>query len=141
MPVMRHVLEVRTQSPMEFVDVTETVRAWVEAQGVADGLLTISTPHTTARIVINERDPALQRDMLRHLQRLAPAEAAYEHNQHTVDGRDNAHAHLLALFMPASESVQVAGGQLQLGTWQALFFVELDGPRERREVQLQLLGG
>lgn len=140
MPVQRHVLEVRTQSAMEFVDVTQAVRAWVEAQGVADGLLTVSTPHTTARVVINERDPALQRDMLRHLERLAPADATYEHNAHTVDGRDNAHAHLLALFMPASESVPVSGGALQLGTWQALFFVELDGPRERREVHLQLLG-
>lgn len=125
---------------MEFVDVTEAVRAWVAAQGIAEGLLTVSTPHTTARVVINERDPALQRDMLRHLARLAPADAVYEHNANTVDGRDNAHAHLLALLMPASESVQVSGGALQLGTWQALFFVELDGPRERREVQLQLLG-
>lgn len=141
MPVRRHTLDVQTQSAIEFVDVTESVRAWVAAQGIADGLLTVSTPHTTARVVINERDPALQRDMLRHLQRSVPADGAYEHNQHTVDGRDNAHAHLLALFMPASESVQVAGGQLQLGTWQALFFVELDGPRERRAVQLQLLGG
>lgn len=141
MPVRRHTFDVQTQSAIEFVDVTESVRAWVAAQGIADGLLTVSTPHTTARVVINERDPALQRDMLRHLQRFVPADGAYEHNQHTVDGRDNAHAHLLALFMPASESVQVAGGQLQLGTWQALFFVELDGPRERREVQLQLLGG
>lgn len=141
MPVQRYTLEVRTQSALEFVDVTEAVRAWVAAQGIPEGLLTVGTPHTTARIVINERDPALQRDMLAHLQRLAPADAAYEHNQHTVDGRDNAHAHLLALFMPASENVQVSGGALQLGTWQALFFVELDGPRERREVHLQLLGG
>lgn len=140
MPVLRHTLAVRTQSAIEFVDVTEAVRAWVAAQGIADGLVTVSTPHTTARVVINERDPALQRDMVRHLQAFVPGDRAYEHNQHTVDGRDNAHAHLAALFMPASESVPVAGGQLQLGAWQALFFVELDGPRERREVQVQVLG-
>lgn len=140
MHLRRHSFEVRTESAIAFVDVSEMVRAWVEGQGVANGLLTVSTPHTTARIVINERDAALQRDMIRHLQWFAPADAAYEHNQHTVDGRDNAHAHLAALFMPASENVQVVDGRLQLGAWQALFFVELDGPRERREVHLQLLG-
>ncbi|MBA3852834.1 MAG: secondary thiamine-phosphate synthase enzyme [Gemmatimonas sp.] len=140
MQVRRHSLDIRTLSGIEFLDITERVRSWVAAQGIAEGLLTVSTPHTTARIVVNERDPALQRDMLRHLQWFAPADAAYEHNQHTVDGRDNAHAHLAALFMPASESLQVADGALQLGAWQALFFVELDGPREQRQVQLQLLG-
>ena len=140
MQIRRHVLVVSSASPIEFIDVTAIVREWAEAQGIAEGLLTVSTPHTTARVVINERDPALQRDMLRHLEKLAPADATYDHNAHTVDGRNNAHAHLLALSMPASESVQVSGGALQLGTWQALFFVELDGPRERREVHLQLLG-
>lgn len=140
MEARRHTLALRTGAATEFVDITEALRAWVESQGFRDGLVTVTTPHTTARIVVNERDPALQRDMLRHLQWFAPADAAYEHNQHTVDGRDNAHAHLAALFMPASESLQLADGKLQLGTWQAVFFVELDGPREQREVHLQLLG-
>ncbi|WKW13383.1 secondary thiamine-phosphate synthase enzyme YjbQ [Pseudogemmatithrix spongiicola] len=140
MQLRRHSFDIRTESAIAFVDVTETVRSWVEAQGMANGLLTVSTPHTTARIVINERDAALQRDMIRHLQWFAPTDAAYEHNQHTVDGRNNAHAHLAALFMPASENVQVVHGTIQLGEWQALFFVELDGPRERREIHVQLLG-
>lgn len=140
MEAKRHTLELRTGSAMEFVDITEAVRAWVESQGLRDGVVTVTTPHTTARIVVNERDPALQRDMLRHLQWFAPPDAAYEHNQHTVDGRDNAHAHLAALFMPASESLHLTDGTLRLGTWQALFFVELDGPRERREVHVQVLG-
>lgn len=140
MRTQRHTLTLKTESAIEFVDVTEAVREWVEAQGVKDGIVTVSSPHTTARIAVNERDAALQRDMLRHLQWFAPADAAYEHNQHTVDGRDNAHAHLAALFLPASEVLQIADGRLQLGTWQALFFVELDGPRERRELQLSVMG-
>lgn len=140
MTARRHTLELRTGSATEFVDITEAVRRWVESQGIRDGVVTVTSPHTTARIVVNEKDAALQRDMLRHLQWFAPADAAYEHNQHTVDGRDNAHAHLAALFMPASESLLLADGKLQLGTWQALFFVELDGPRERREVHVQVLG-
>lgn len=140
MPVRRHVLTISSSSAIEFRDITDAVRRWVESQGLRNGLLAVSTPHTTARIVVNESDPALQRDMRRHLERFVPAKAEYEHNRATVDGRDNAHAHLAALFMPASETLHVVDGRLQLGTWQALFFVELDGPRERREVHLQLLG-
>ncbi len=140
MRVHRHTLSIRTQQPIEFIDISEELRRWTESQGLRNGLLTVSSPHTTARVVINEPDAALQRDMKAQLERFAPADIPYEHNRHTVDGRDNAHAHLAALFMPATESVMLAEGQLQLGAWQAVFFVELDGPRDRREVQLQLMG-
>jgi secondary thiamine-phosphate synthase enzyme len=139
MPIARHVLTLASTEPIAFHDLTGAVRAWVRGTGLRDGLLTVSTPHTTARVVVNEREPALQRDMARFLQRLAPAANDYLHDRDTVDDRPNAHAHLLALLMPASESIPVVDGEPRLGTWQALFFVELDGPRARREVHLQLL--
>jgi secondary thiamine-phosphate synthase enzyme len=102
-------------------------------------LLTVLSPHTTARITLNERDPALQRDMVAFLERIAPREDRYAHNMDTVDDRENAHAHLLGLFMPASVSVPVTGGDLELGGWQSVFFVELDGPRPQRVVHLHLM--
>jgi secondary thiamine-phosphate synthase enzyme len=139
MPIRRHVLTLESRAPIEFHDISDAVRTWVRAAGVRDGLLTVSSPHTTGRITINEVDPALQRDMVAYLERMAPAGADYGHNTNTVDGRDNAHSHILGLFIPASEGIQVIDGDLALGTWQALFFVELDGPRSRREVHLQLL--
>lgn len=140
MRILRHQLTLTTTAPIEFHDLTQTVQDWVRAAGVREGLLTVTSPHTTARITRNELDPALQRDMVRFLESLAPATGDYEHNLATVDDRLNAHAHLLGLFMPASESIPVADGELMLGGWQALFFVELDGPRPRREVHLQLMG-
>ena len=140
MPVRRHTIRLETTAPIAFLDISDDVRRWTESQGLRQGLLSVHSPHTTARIVVNERDAALQRDMLRHLARFAPADAEYEHNAQTVDGRDNAHAHLAALYMPASETLHLVDGLLQLGTWQALFFVELDGPRPRRDVHLLLLG-
>jgi secondary thiamine-phosphate synthase enzyme len=139
MPPLRHDLTLETSAPIEILDLTDAVRAWVQASGVRDGLLTVLSPHTTARITLNERDPALQRDMVTFLERVAPREEHYEHNLHTVDDRANAHAHLLGLFMPASVSVPVVGGDLELGGWQSLFFVELDGPRRTRTVQLHLV--
>lgn len=139
MPILEHSLAIASTAPIELIDLTDRVRAWVRAQGVEEALLTVVSPHTTGRITINELDPALQHDMVAYLERLAPKDHDYGHNRSTVDGRDNAHAHLLGLLMPASESVPVRGGDVALGTWQALFFVELDGPRPKREVHLQLL--
>lgn len=139
MSVHRHTLTLATTAPIEFIDLSDAVRAWVRASGVRDGLLTVTSPHTTARITRNEREAELQGDMVRFLERLAPADAPYRHNLDTVDGRANAHSHLLGLLMPASESIPVVDGDLAMGSWQSLFFVELDGPRAVREVQLQLI--
>lgn len=144
MPVLRHRLVVETVAPLEFVDLTERIRTWVREQarsaGLTDGLLLVTSPHTTARVTRNEREEGLQRDMRQFLQRLAPADAPYEHNRAPVDDRLNAHSHLLGLFMPASETIAVEGGELVMGGWQSLFLVELDGPRAAREVQLVLVG-
>lgn len=139
MPVVRHALTLATSAPIQFIDLSDAVRAWVRTSGVRDGLLTVTSPHTTARITRNERETELQGDMVRFLERLAPADAAYRHNLDTVDGRPNAHSHLLGLFLPASESIPVVDGELAMGAWQSLFLVELDGPRSARDVQLQLL--
>ena len=82
----------------------------------------------------------LQRDMVKFLTDLVPRNGDYLHNRNPVDGRDNAHAHLMGLFMNATETVPISGGQLLLGGWQSIFFIELDGPRPKRQVLLQFLG-
>lgn len=136
-----HQLTVETTAPIQLLDVTDAVRDWLATTGVREGLLTLLSAHTTARVVINERDERLQADMVRFLEGLAPAEAPYAHNTATVDGRPNAHAHLLALLGSAGESIPVAQGALLLGAWQSIFLLELDGPRRARTVHLHLLAG
>lgn len=140
MKVLRNRLVLATTAPIEVVDITRPVRDWVQTSGVVEGLLTVLSPHTTGRINLNEHDPALQQDMVTFLTRLVPRNGDYGHNVHTVDDRDNAHAHLLGLFINASETIPVANGAMVMGDWQSIFFVELDGPREHREVLLQLMG-
>jgi secondary thiamine-phosphate synthase enzyme len=140
MQILRHRLELATAEPIQIVDLTERVRCWVAGSGIRDGLLTVSSPHTTARINVNEREPQLARDMVGFLQRLAPAGTGYLHDLAPVDDRPNAHSHLLGLLMSAAQTLPVAGGLPALGAWQSIFFVELDGPREHRIVELQLLG-
>jgi secondary thiamine-phosphate synthase enzyme len=140
MKILRDRIALATAAPIEIIDITGQVRDWVATSGIRDGLLTLISLHTTARLNVNEREAQLQRDMVTHLKRLVPRDGDWLHNLATVDGRDNAHSHLLGLFMSASETIPVADGALVLGAWQSIFFIELDGPRPSRSVELQLLG-
>ncbi len=78
--------------------------------------------------------------MVEFLTQLVPCNAEYRHNHNPVDGRFNAHSHLIGLFMNSSETVLVANGELLLGGWQSIFFIELDGPRKQRMLRVQLAG-
>jgi secondary thiamine-phosphate synthase enzyme len=133
-------IELATTAPIQLIDITAQVRERVRAAGLRQGLVTLISQHTTARLNLNENEERLQQDMVTFLKRLVPRDGDYNHNIAPVDDRDNAHAHLLGLFANASESIPVADGELLLGDWQSVFFVELDGPRAKRQVTLQLLG-
>ncbi|TVQ84371.1 MAG: YjbQ family protein [Chromatiaceae bacterium] len=133
-------IRLASTAPIQLLDITDQVRACCAASGIRDGLVTLISRHTTAYINLNEREPQLQQDMLTYLKRLVPRDGDYLHNLAPVDDRDNAHSHLLGLFMNASETIPIADGELLLGAWQSIFFVELDGPRPERSVTLQFIG-
>lgn len=123
-------IELRTSSSMEFIDITDKVSARVKASKVKEGIVTIFTKHTTTAITINENESRLLRDFKGALKSLLPKGKGYEHDQ--ID--DNAHSHLRSVFLGASEAVPIIGGRTQLGTWQRIFLVELDGPRTRNVI-------
>jgi secondary thiamine-phosphate synthase enzyme len=140
MKFVHHRILLATAAPIQVIDITPQVQALFETTGIRDGILTLISPHTTAHVNLNEREEMLQRDMVDFLTRWVPREADYLHNRHTVDDRPNAHAHLMGLFMNATETIPIVDGRLMLGGWQSIFFIELDGPRAERQVQLQFLG-
>ena len=121
-------LRVRTTSKRAMVDLTARVAEIVARSGLAEGLCSVYVPHATAAIVINENDdPNVCTDVLDALDRLIPA-GIWRHDR--VDG--NAASHIQATILGPGETIPVKDGRLQLGTWQAVMLVELDGPRERR---------
>jgi secondary thiamine-phosphate synthase enzyme len=140
MNIFRQSLVLATSAVIEVIDITERVQALVSVCGIRDGLLTLVSPHTTARINLNEREEMLQRDMVAFLERLAPKGDGYLHDLAPIDDRPNAHAHLLGLFMNAGETIPIVDGRLMLGGWQSLFFIELDGPRVERHINVQVIG-
>ena len=108
------------------VDITERVAQAVERSGVKDGVCHVFVPHTTAGVTINEgADPAVAADVESHLAELVPKEALFEHEE------GNSDSHIKTVLVGPSCAAPVRGGKLALGTWQAVFLCEWDGPRTR----------
>ena len=134
------IIPVQTTKPIEIIDITAEVSDAVSSSGLNQGQVIVISQHTTAYININEKENRLLEDMETFLKRFAPRDGNYLHNLNPVDGRDNAHSHLLGLLMNTSETIPFSKGKLLVGKWQSLFFVELDGPRKERNILLQISG-
>lgn len=120
-------IEVRTQAHAQALDITRPVAQAVQASGVAEGWCQVYVPHTTAGISINEAaDPDVMADVLSALERLVPWHGPYRHSE------GNSAAHVKSVLTGSSARVPVTGGRLALGRWQGIFFMEFDGPRQRR---------
>ena len=124
-------LESRAREQM--LDITDEVRKLVGAANVKTGVVWLHCPHTTAALTIQENtDPALRKDYLEHLAKLVP-QPGFRHDE------GNADAHIKSSLIGTTQPVLIDDGQLVLGRWQAIYFVELDGPR-RRQVLARVQG-
>ena len=120
-------INVKTSSRTEFVDITTKVQKAVQESGLQSGLCMVYVPHTTGAVTINESaDPSVKRDILMVLNQVVPWKADYRH----LEG--NSPAHVKSTLVGASELIMVENSRLVLGTWQGIFFCEFDGPRTRK---------
>lgn len=144
--VRTYTISLQTSKAPEFIDCTPQVERLVQEAGIPSGIAVVFSRHTTAAVILNEMEPLLLADMERFLERLAPRNAYYQHNDfaiRTVNMNDdecpNGHAHCQHSLLGASETIPIVNGRLALGRWQRIFFVELDRPRPR-ELVVQLMG-
>ena len=127
-------IEIQTHLSDEFVDITDEVRQAVQRSGVQSGMVLVYCPHTTAGVTVQENtDPALKEDLFAAFEALVPRDRPWKH------GEGNAHAHARAVLVGSSCTLPVESGRIHLGRWQAIYFVEFDGPR-RRTVQVKVVG-
>jgi len=140
-------IRVTTGQSTEFVDLTDQLKGLVLESGIQTGIVNVQSLHTTTAIMVNENEPLLLGDFGVMLEIIAPSNLPYRHDDlaaRTVnvvaDERVNGHAHCRALLLGLSACINVIDGQLQLGSWQRVFFAELDGPRDR-EISVLILGG
>lgn len=131
-------LERRTPGPGLHA-LTEAVQAVVARAGIGTGVCHLFLHHTSAGLVITENaDPAVHRDLLRFLDRLAPEDArAYEHD---TEGPDDMPAHLKALLGGCTVTVPVAGGRCDLGTWQGIYLAEFRRAPQQRRITVSVWG-
>lgn len=124
-----HEMTLSTKEQFQAIDITDKVKALVKKSKGEQCM--VYTPHATAAIVINEGwDPDIGKDLLEALNKMVPLHAGYRHDK--VD--NNAAAHIKAAILGPSETVLIEKGELVLGRWQNIFFIELDGPRKQRKV-------
>ena len=149
MKVFQREHSLRTKGGLEIRDITDEVKECVADSGVNDGIACVYSPHTTCCVRVNEFETGFLEDFVRMLRRIVPSQKYYAHDDwdrrtENICPEDmefgNGHSHCMAMLLgPAGESIPVRDGELCLGTWQRVLFMELDRSRERRWI-VQVVG-
>ncbi len=130
MEIEKFVLNKGSNKRVEIIDMTHDINDILTKSKIKDGLINIFAKHSTAGIVINENESGLMKDFQNAIESLIPENNNYLHDR--ID--NNADSHIRSFFIGSSETIPVENGHLNLGTWQSIFFIELDGPRNRKFV-------
>lgn len=138
MSVLTKTVRVRTQGELEIVNVTDDVKRIVKDSKMNDGIVTVFVSGSTAAVTTIEYEPGLLKDFPRMLERVAPKNIVYEHEQMWHDG--NGHSHVRASLVGPSLSIPFANKELTLGTWQQIVLIELDTRGRERSLIIQLIG-
>ncbi|WP_315765562.1 MULTISPECIES: secondary thiamine-phosphate synthase enzyme YjbQ [unclassified Bradyrhizobium] len=121
-----------------FVDLTSKVAAFLRDAGAKEGAVTVFVRHTSASLTIQENaDPSVLQDLTTALSRLAPENAGWIHD---TEGPDDMPAHIKTMLSGTSLQIPVVGGEMLLGTWQAIYLIEHRSRPHAREVVLQFIG-
>ena len=134
-------LNLATQERVELRLITKEISDVVAQTLIREGIVHISSLHTTAGIMLNETQDALHEDMKAMFEQVAPSDVYYKHNDPQLSdcARRNADAHLRAIIAGNNLTIPVENGKLKLGTWQQVFFTEFDGPNNRK-IHVQVMG-
>lgn len=117
-----------TRERTDFINITDKVNSIISDSGIVDGLVLINPMHITAAVYVNDAESGLIEDFKVWLEKLAPAKPDYNHHQ---TGEDNADAHLKRQLMGHQVTMAVTNSQLELGTWEQIYYAEFDGQRNK----------
>lgn len=126
-------IKINTSKNFEIIDITSKINELID---IDEGIVSIFSRHSTSAIVVNENERGLLSDLEFLLNEIVTDKFSYEHDR--ID--NNARSHLKSFLLSSSETLPVKNGKLDLGTWQSVFFIELDGPRHSRTVTLTMVG-
>lgn len=132
----REELWFETTTRRAYLNITSTIEALVQKSGIREGLALVNAMHITASVYINDDEPGLLQDYDEFLERIAPQQARYRHNN---TGEDNGDAHVKRQVMGREVLVAITDGKLDFGPWEQIFYAEFDG-RRRKRVLVKIIG-
>jgi len=138
MAVITKQIKISSKSENDVIDITEQVADAISESGISNGTITVFVSGSTGAITTIECEPGLVKDFPEMLSRIAPDDINYEHEQRWHDG--NGRSHVKASLVGPSLTVPFKDGQLLLGTWQQIVFLELDTRARTRNLVLQIIG-
>ncbi len=138
MAVITRKIKVDTEGEADILDITDKVSARVKDSGLINGIVTVFIPGATGGITTLEYEPGLVKDLQRAFEELAPQDREYSHNNKWKDM--NGYSHVRASLLGPSLTVPFAEGELQLGQWQQIIFIDFDNRPRSREIILQIMG-
>lgn len=131
-------LEYSTKGNSQIIDITDDVVRSVSGSGIDNGVVTVFAAGSTVGVTTLEYEPGLIHDLQQALERIAPQNIEYKHNERWHDG--NGHSHVRASLLGQSESFPLIGGRILLGTWQQIIFIDLDNRARSRKLVVQVVG-
>lgn len=139
-------IHLKTERRLQFIDLTNHLIELVRKSRVLNGLANVQTQHTTTALMVGEHEPLLLEDMKKVLEKLAPLDAVYQHDNFDIRSvnlcaaeEKNGHSHCKAMFLRTSETLKIIEGTVQLGQWQRVLFIELDRGKGRT-VSVMVIG-
>lgn len=138
MTVTTNLIKIHSKGENDMIDLTEKIYYFVKKSGISNGIVTVFVSGSTGAVITIEYEPGLIKDFPKMLSRIAPKDLDYSHEQMWHDG--NGHSHVKASLVGPSLTVPFNDGQLCLGTWQQIVFVELDSRGRNRDLILQIIG-
>ncbi|MBI4761784.1 MAG: secondary thiamine-phosphate synthase enzyme YjbQ [Chloroflexota bacterium] len=138
MSVKTMTIALQTRGDADMHDITDRIAQAVSQSGLRAGVVTVFCPSSTSAVTAIEYESGALSDLRRLFDEIAPQNREYAHNARWHDG--NGHSHVRAALLGASLTIPFVEGQLTLGTWQQVIYVDFDNKPRRRELILQVMG-
>lgn len=145
MKVYSEILKLKTKGALEFIDITDKIKRVLSKYKILDGFVNIFSRHTTMAIKINENEELLMKDFDSFMEKLAPRDGKYLHDDMGLrkncpeDEPRNANGHLKCMVLETSQNIPIINNKIMLGKWQRIFAVETCSARDR-EIVVQVCG-
>jgi len=131
-------IKVEAKGHTDIIDVTDKTAGVVSKSGIRNGTVTVFVQGSTGGMTTAEYEPGLVKDLKEFFEKLFPYNHPYEHNATWGDG--NGGSHVRASFLGPSLTVPLVNGQMTLGTWQQIIFIDFDTRKRSREIIVQIVG-